>query len=431
MKATIIGGGIVGLSTAFYLNEEGWEVTVLERGDFSDGCSFGNMGYLSPSHFVPLAQPGVLSQGFFWLFDVKSPFYVRPELSWALIDWGWRFARACNPRHVARSTRAMVDLLLLSKHLTAQWQASGDMDFLYEGQGCINYFQTTKYEKSELETVRIGRDLGLDIEVFDRDRAQEIEPELHPDVRGGAWYKDDAHLHPNTLMRALPAVLEKRGVKILRNAQVLDLQKEKGKISRVTYESGGQLQHLDDSDLVVLAAGSWSRPFAQMAGEHLPLMPGKGYSMTVDVAHQPLRYPCILLEAKVALTPWPTRLRIGSTMEIGSVNDRILYPRVQGILEAVPRFFPGYAEDPAYRELADFEVLKQKLREKVWFGFRPLSADGLPYIGFAKKTSNLMIATGHAMLGLSMGAATGKLLAEMAAGRPTSIATEAFDLRRL
>jgi len=153
-----------------------------------------------------------------------------------------------------------------------------------------------------------------------------------------------------------------------------------------------------------------------MAGEYLPMMPGKGYSMTVDVPQQRLRYPCILLEAKVAITPWAKRLRIGSTMEIGAMNDKILFPRVQGILEAVPRFFPGYADDLVYRELADLEQLKAKLAEKVWFGYRPLSADGLPYIGFAKKTENLMIATGHAMLGLSLAAGTGKLVSEIVAG---------------
>jgi D-amino-acid dehydrogenase len=180
----------------------------------------------------------------------------------------------------------------------------------------------------------------------------------------------------------------------------------------------------------VLAAGSWSQPLAKMVGEYLPMMPGKGYSMTVEVPNQPLNYPCILLEAKVAITPWAKRLRIGSTMEIGAMNDKILFPRVQGILEAVPRFFPGYADDPAFRVLADFETLKAKMAEKIWFGYRPLSADGLPYIGFAKKTENLMIATGHAMLGLSMAAATGKLVSEMAGGKATSIEAGAFDPKR-
>jgi len=430
MKATIIGGGIIGLSAAFYLNDDGWDVTVLERGDLSDNCSFGNMGYLSPSHFVPLAAPGIVSQGILWMFRQKSPFYVRPSLHWDLIDWGWKFMRASNQRHVERSARPLVDLLFLSKNLTAAWQKSGLMNFEYTENGCIMYFQTAKKEQEELENARIAADLGLKAEVLDREQVQALEPDLRPDVRGGVWFKDDAHLHPNTLMRQLPALLEKRGVKIIRNAEVVGFQKENGKIKAVRYRGTNNEQLSTNSDLTVLAAGSWSPQLAKLAGEYLPLMPGKGYSMTVETPRQLLHYPCILLEAKVALTPWASRLRIGSTMEIGPVNDRILFPRVQGILEAVPKFLPGYSDDPAFRDLADLDKLKTNLREKVWFGFRPVSADGMPYIGFAKKTKNLLVATGHAMLGLSLGAGTGKLVAEMAGGKPASIDMEAFDPKR-
>ncbi len=433
MNAIIIGGGIIGLSTAYYLQQEGWEVSILDRSDGSEGCSFGNMGYLSPSHFAPLAQPGVISQGILWMFKQKSPFYVRPALSWGLMDWGMKFVRACNADHVSSSARPMAELLLLSRDLTAQWESSSELHFEYEPKGCINYFQTAKYEKGELENVRTGRELGLQIEILDRAQCQAMEPELPPDVRGGAWYKDDAMLYPNELMRQLYNHLEKRGVKIIRNAEVVDIQKDKGMISALRYRKTDSLtisETITKPDLVVLAAGSWSQPLAKMVGEYLPMMPGKGYSMTVDVPNQLLHYPCILLEAKVAITPWAKRLRIGSTMEIGAMNDKILFPRVQGILEAVPRFFPGYANDPAFQELADLKKLKEKIQEKVWFGYRPLSADGLPYIGFAKKTENLMIATGHAMLGLSMAAATGKLVSEMAGGKATSIGVESFDPKR-
>ncbi len=430
-KATIIGGGNIGLSAAYYLNEDGWDVTVLERGDLSDNCSFGNMGYLSPSHFVPLAQPGIVSQGVMWMFKQKSPFYVRPSLRWDLVDWGLKFMRASNPRHVERSARPLVDLLMLSKNLTAEWQTGGLMNFEYVENGCIMYYQTPKKEKEEQEIARKAEELGLKVEVISREQAQVLEPDLRPDVRGGVWFKDDAHLNPNALMRQLPALLEKRGVKILKNAEVIGFQKENGKITAVEYRAAKHQSPVNQSpDLVVLAAGSWSPQVAKMAGEYLPLMPGKGYSMTVETPRQMLRYPCILLEAKVALTPWAARLRIGSTMEIGQVNDRILFPRVQGILEAVPKFLPGYTDDPTFRELADLEKLKTHLREKIWFGFRPVSADGLPYIGFAKKTKNLLMATGHAMIGLSMGAGTGKLVAEMAGGKPLSINAEAFDPKR-
>jgi D-amino-acid dehydrogenase len=429
MQATIIGGGIIGLSTAYYLNQNGWEVTVLEKDDLSNNCSFGNMGYLSPSHFVPLAQPGIISQGIWWMFNVKSPFYVRPSLRWDLVDWGLKFMAASNAGHVARSAKPLVDLLMLSKNLTAEWSNSGLMSFEYAEDGCIMYYQTAKKEKEELENARMAEDLGLKVEIIDRNQAQQIEPDLRPEVSGGVWFKDDAHLHPNTLMRQLPQVLESKGVRIIRNAEVVGFQKSNKKISAVQYRVAGQ-NAVIHADLVVLAAGSWSPQVAKMAGEYLPLMPGKGYSTTINVARQRLRIPCILLEAKVALTPWANRLRIGSTMEIGPINDRILFPRVQGILEAVPKFFPGYLEDEDFKQLADLEQLKKRLYEQVWYGFRPVSADGMPYIGYAKKTDNLIMATGHAMLGLSMGAGTGKLVAELADGQASSIPLEAFDPRR-
>lgn len=431
MKATIIGGGIIGLSAALYLTDEGWDVTILERDHLTDNCSFGNMGYLSPSHFAPLAQPGVIRQGIAWMFDAKSPFYVRPELNIPLIDWGIKFFRACNAGNVARAVKPMVDLLLLSKTLTSDWQKLG-MDFQYTEKGCINYFQTEKYEHAERENVRMGTDLGLNIAMISREEAQLLEPELRPNVRGGAWYKDDAHLHPNTLMLQLQLLLAKRGVKFLKRTKVVGFDKINGKITTLRVQKpdiSNETQEIA-GDLVVLAAGAWSGTLAKMAGEYLPMMPGKGYSMTVDVAQQALRHPCILLEAKVAITPWEHRLRIGSTMEIGAINDQILYPRVRGILDAVPKFLPGYAQSPAFTTLSDEKSLKKELREKVWYGFRPLSADGLPYIGFAKHTSNLMMATGHAMLGLSMAAATGKLVAELATNKPTSIPVTVFNPKR-
>lgn len=429
MKATIIGGGIIGLSAAWYLHEAGWQVTVLERGDLRDNCSFGNMGYLSPSHFVPLAAPGMVEKGIAWMFNAKSPFYVRPSLSPALFRWGWRFMRSSSAAHVARSARPLVDLLLLSRDLFARWADAGDMDFQMERKGCIMFYKTSRTEHEELDNARMAEKLGLKVEVLDAEAARAIEPDLQPDVRGGVWFKDDAHLYPNALMQQLPALLEKRGVRIVRQAEVTGFEKKNGKITGIRYQSGqgAEQEGIAEQDLVVLAAGSWSPKIAGMAGESMLLMPGKGYSTTLDQPVKTLRHPCILLEAKVALTPWAGRLRIGSTMEIGAVNDRILFPRVKGLLEAVPRYLPGYQDDPQFRKLTDWADLNNKLREKVWFGFRPVSADGMPYIGFAKNTPNLIIATGHAMLGLSLGAGTGKVVAELASGQATSVPMEAFD----
>jgi D-amino-acid dehydrogenase len=425
MKITVIGAGIIGLSTAYYLQKDGHEVTVLEKGDLSDNCSFGNMGYLSPSHIAPLASPGIMAQGFLWMFDRKSPFYVRPELSRDLIDWGLKFWSNCTQANVDKGMKPMGELLLFSKSLFEEWSNSGEMQFELENKGCIMWYQTEKKRKGELEVAKSSEQLGMITEILDGEQAMAMEPHVRPKVLGGVWYKDDAHLYPNALMQQLPKVLEKNGVKIHINTTVTGFERQNGQINAVLADD----MHYE-CDMVVLAAGSWSPLIAKLTGEYLPLMPGKGYSMTVDNPTKQLNYPCIFLEPKVALTPWKNRLRIGSTMDIGAINDEILFPRVQGILEAVPKFMPGYLEDPVFNELADLTKLKANLREKVWFGFRPVSPDGLPYIGFAKNHKNLMMATGHAMLGLSMGAGTGKLIAEMVGGRKTSIDVAAFRVDR-
>ncbi|TNE52012.1 MAG: FAD-dependent oxidoreductase [Bacteroidetes bacterium] len=431
MKALVIGGGIIGLSSAYYLQKDGWQVTLLEKGDLTDNCSFGNMGYISPSHFIPLAAPGMVEQGIFWMFDRKSPFYIRPQLRWDMLRWGLQFIRSSTPAHVERAARPMVDLLLLSKQLFREWAAEHEMEFGLTERGCLMYYQTDKYEKQELETARKAEQLGLQVELLGREQLQTIEPDLRPDVRGGVLFKDDAHVDPNALMQQLPGLLERKGVRILRNTTVTDFGRRDGEIRTVRYSTAGTAASGElEPDLVVLAAGAWSPKLAKLAGDSMLLMPGKGYSMTLERPVKKLHYPCILLEAKVALTPWPGRLRIGSTMEIGSINNRILLSRVQGILEAVPRFFPGIQDDPGFRELADMGQLRNQAREQVWFGFRPVSADGLPYIGFSRNNSNLLLATGHAMLGMSLGPATGKLVAELAGNKSTSVPAAAFDPNR-
>jgi len=410
MKAVIAGGGIIGLSTAFYLNESGWEVTVVDQGDLTDNCSYGNMGMIVPSHFVPLAAPGMVSKGIRWMLDSRSPFYVRPSLSPALIGWGLKFIKSANKDHVSRSARSLKDLNLLSRQLYEEWSAWPGFDFALENKGIIMYYRSEKTAEEEVHLAGQAREMGLDAVVLNKDELQKLEPDALPDVLGGVHYRCDAHLYPNKLMEQLKAVLATRGTHFITGTCVTGFIKEKERITSVKT-SGGELK----ADIVVMANGSWLPRLATMAGLSIPLMPGKGYSITQKSPQTLLNIPAILCEARVAITPMGGQMRYGGTMEIGSItNNQVNMKRVQGIIRSVPSYFQN------------LKVAMPKKNE-VWYGFRPCSPDGLPYIGRSPEIGNLYIGGGHAMMGLSLGPATGKVIAELVNGHTPSVDLSLFQ----
>lgn len=424
MHVVIIGGGIAGLSTAWFLNEQGVEVTVVDKSDLQDNTSHGNAGLLALSHFIPLAAPGTLGKGIRWMFNSRSPFSIRPHLDPMVIQWGLRFQQASNRAHEERSAVPMKDLLFFNKKILQDWQKS--LDFQLECNGCAMYYRSAKAEKEELEVAEKAEALGYKISRLSQSEIQTMEPHFKPDVLGAILYEDDAHLYPNALMQGLLTTLKSRGVRILTESTVQSFEKSEGKIHSVRLDSGEELR----ADVFVLAAGAWSPALAKLAGERMFLMPGKGYSMTMPTEGRQMNYPCILVEDKVAITPWANRIRIGNTMEIGPINSRIYKGRVQGMLESVTRYLPEMGNYPAYQSMLNLAHSKEAHPAGIWFGFRPVSHDGLPYIGWAKQTKNLLINTGHGMLGISMGAGSGKLIAEMALGQTESLDTAVFDPKR-
>ncbi|ULQ51512.1 NAD(P)/FAD-dependent oxidoreductase [Flavihumibacter fluvii] len=412
MKAVIIGGGIIGLCSAYYLSEAGYEVTVIDRSDLSDNCSYGNLGMIVPSHFVPLAAPGIISQGIRWMFDEKSPFYVKPSLSWNLVSWGLKFKQSATASKVEKAGPYLRDINLLSRSLYESLKALPRFDFSYERKGILMYFRDHKTAEEEIHLAEKARKMGLDVDTLSKDQAQLLEPGIKLDVLGAIHYKCDAHLYPNKLNRQLSALLIARGVTILTGKSVKNIQRHNGRISAV--ELGDQSV---GGDVFVFAAGSWLGELMHLCGQRIPIMPGKGYSFTIDQPRQSLNIPAILCEARVAITPMAGKMRYGGTMELGPVNNTVNMTRVQGIVESIPAYFP------------DLQLAMPEKKD-VWYGFRPCSPDGLPYIGYAKSLDNLIVAGGHAMMGLSLGPATGKLVAELASHQKTSVAIEAFDPNR-
>lgn len=420
MKVIIIGGGIIGLSSAFYLQKSGWDVSVIDKGDFSDNCSYGNCGYICPSHFIPLATPGIVKQGFKWMWNSKSPFYVQPRLDWNLINWGLKFVRSATKDHVAAAAIPLRDIAILSKKEYESWLSTPAFDFAYERKGLLEIFQTDAGGEHARHTLEKAHQLGLtDTQLLSKDELQAMEPQTRINGRGAILFNCDAHCYPDKLMQNLITCLKKKGVKLIANEEVVGFERQGKKISKViTANSINGNKGSFDADEVVIATGSWGRQTAKLLDVKIPLMPGRGYSVTLENSPYKVNYPAVMIEGRAAITPMDgNKIRFGGTMEITSHKTPPRMNRVQGILDAVKRFYP------------DFDVPLPP-KEKIWYGYRPCSADGLPYIGRIKKYDNLTVATGHSMLGLSLGAGTGKLVGEVINNETISMDITPFSAER-
>ena len=413
-KVIVIGGGIIGLSSAFYLRRSGWDVTVLDKGDFTDNCSYGNCGYICPSHFIPLATPGIVKQGLKWMWNSKSPFYVQPRFDWNLVNWGLKFIRSATKNHVETAAVPLRDIAIISQKEYESWLSLPGFDFAYEHKGLLEIYQTPVGGEHAKHTVEKAHDLGLtDTKLLSREELQALEPHTRINGMGAIHFNCDAHCYPNKLMQQLIAYLKKEGVQLIPQQEVIKFERADGKINKVVTSADAFEQ-----DEVVIATGSWGRETARLLGTRIPMMPGRGYSVTLEDSPYKVNYPAVLLEGRAAITPMDgNKIRFGGTMEITSHKTPPRMNRVQGILDAVKRFYP------------DFDVPLPP-KEKIWYGYRPCSADGLPYIGRIKKYSNVTVATGHSMLGLSLGAGTGMLVNEIINDQPLSMDIKPFAVER-
>jgi len=409
---TIIGGGIIGLCSAYYLQKEGYEIRVIERGDITDGCSFGNMGYISPSHFVPLASPGIISQGLKWMFSPTSPFYIKPRIDLDLMQWGYHFWKSSTAETVKKNSPHLNDILQLSRQLMDGLRSDiGDV-FEMETIGCLMMCKQQKTLDHEFHIADDAEKFGLKVERLNRAAVQKLEPDVEIDVAGAVLFKDDCHLHPGKMMIAIKNYLQNKGVQFQLNTTVTGFEKTNSKISSIITDKGSF-----DCGEIILAAGSWLPVVAKMMGIKLLLQPGKGYSHTYEHVEKNIKYPAILVDGRCAITPWGHQLRIGGTMEISGINDKVLVKRMQGIYDSAKDFYPGLK--------IDFPAV-----DKIWSGLRPVTPDGLPYIDRATGIENVVIAGGHAMLGISQGTGTGKIVSEIINHKTSKIDISAFKADR-
>jgi D-amino-acid dehydrogenase len=413
MEVLIIGGGIIGLSSAFYLQQAGYAVTVIDRTDMLRGCSYGNAGYICPSHFVPLATPGIVRQGLKWMLNPKSPFYIRPRLSSGMISWGWQFMKSATRAHVERSAVPLRDIALLSKRLYEEWAQIPGLAFSYDPQGMLELFNTEENAHHAEHAVKDALALGIEARLIDKATLRQMEPDTEINALGAVYFPGDAQLYPDQLMQSLHTYLRSKGVQFRGNEEVTGFITDANRVKGVKTTAG-----VYAADHIVVAAGVWSRELARELQLSIPMVGGRGYSITLEDAPYKVRRSIILSEARVAISPMNgNKIRFGGTMEITGLNAAPRMQRVAGILESVKRYFPAYD-------------IPLPPADQVWYGYRPCSADGLPHIGTMERYPNVTVATGHSMLGISLGAATGKLVGELVTKAPTSMDISPFKVER-
>ncbi len=413
MKPTIIiGGGIVGLFTAYFLQKEGIEVSIIDRTDLKDNCSTGNAGMIVPSHIIPLAAPGMIAKGISWMFSSKSPFYIHPRFDYKLVQWSLLFFKSANHKQVEMAIPFLKNISLLSKSLYLQFRDEHpEATLAFQEKGLMMVYQTDAVEKEEVEFAHLARKHGLEAEILSPTDIQKIEPNLEVKAKGAVLFPGDAHLDPGALYSFLRKYLEEKGVQFHTETEVLGFEKSAGKVASVLTDKGKI-----EAEKILLCGGSWSGELAKKLGFSLPMMGGKGYSFLQK--NQPeIRQASILTEMKVAVSPYGNKIRFGGTMEIAGTNQKIEMKRVQGIFESINRYYP------------DFQAQFPKETE-IWKGLRPCSPDGLPYIGLAPGYSNVLVGSGHSMMGISMAPATGKLLAELHQQKEPTMEISGFEVGR-
>ena len=398
----IIGGGVIGLCTAYYAAKRGHRITLIERlSSDRDGCSFGNAGMVVPSHFIPLAAPGAVGMALKWMWNPESPLYIRPRLDADLISWGWKFMRASTHAHVRHSAPLIRDLSFASR---ACFEEMAEMlDFGLEKRGLLMLCKTQHALDEEAKTAAMANKLGVPAQVLDAKATAALEPGVRMDIAGSVYFPKDCHLSPNRLMAALQAELTRMGVTFSNETEVIGWRTSNRRIEAVRTNRGDF-----NADEYVLCGGSWSPTIACDLRVRLPMQAGKGYSLTLTKPRQLPQISSIFCEARVAVTPMGESLRFGGTMEIAGLSEAVNPRRVSGIIKSVPRYFPDFTPE-------DFAGIRP------WSGLRPCSPDGLPYVGRFAAYDNLSTATGHAMMGLSLGPITGRLMAEVLSGEAPTI----------
>jgi D-amino-acid dehydrogenase len=391
VRVVVIGGGVIGLTTAYELAREGVEVVVLDARATGLGASAVNAGWFVPAEAMPVPGPEMVGRTLRWMLRRDSPVYIRPSLDPGFVRFMLGMWRRSNARDQRAGFEAHLRLAADTAEVLDAYRADG-IDFEMRAAGLLMVFTDAENLHHHQANLDLVRRFDLDPQVLVEDDVRAHEPLLSDRVRGGIFFPRERHLDPRALVQGLHARLLELGVKIAEHSPVTGVRRTAGAVTAVVTEAGPV-----EGDAFVLAAGAWTGRVSAVLGHRLPVRPGKGYS--IDVPAVGLRSATNLSDAKVALTPFGDRLRLAGTMEFAGLDERVNDLRVQAILRA-----PG-----AY--LRGWQPPSGPLRPRA--GMRPMTPDGLPAIGRLPGTTNTYVSTGHGMLGVTLAAGSARALTEL------------------
>lgn len=397
-RAVVIGAGAIGVAAAYYLQRSGWQVTLVDRADVGQGCSYANACLIVPSHAHPIPGPGVILQALRWMVRRDSPLYVKPRIDRHLFQWLWEFRRHCSAEAAERGFQALLALSRASLALFEELSQGAGVSFLYERKGLLNVYLSEAGLAGAREEQHRLEQAGFRVHLLSGREAHALEPALSSRIQGALFIEGEAHGDCFEYVRALARELEKRGAMLLRYRPVTRIVTRAGRVTEVVVESPREEL---PSDLVVLATGAWAPELAKFLGIRLPLQPAKGYSCTIDSYAGAPQLPALVHEKRIAITPLGSRLRFGGTLELAGHDLSLNQTRYRAVIRGA-------------REMLGDRL--QLRNEEPWCGLRPVTPDGLPIIDRVPGIDGLIVATGHGMLGFTQSPATGKLVAELAGG---------------
>lgn len=407
----IIGGGSIGLNSAYHLLKSERKVTILDQKKIAAGSSSGNAGHIVPSHIVPLAAPGMIGTSLKWLLNpATSPFSMRVSLDPAYLAWLIQFALACSAANVEHAIPPLKSLGLLSAGNFTELIARENFNCSYQQTGLLFLYKTAEAFEGGKHEAEVLHQNNMPAEILEREAVHKREPAALPDVIGGVHFTGDASLNPASFLAQLAGRVRELGAEVHEDSPVTALESANGRITQVRTDG-----EAFEPDQVVLAAGAWSPGVARGLGINVPIQPAKGYSLTMKATQSMPSQALILGERRVAVTPMGDLLRFTGRLELSPLDTTVSQKQIDGIERAVREYIR----------------VDEKLEiQETWAGLRPTTPDGLPIIGFSPRHANLLVAGGHAMLGLSLGPGTGQLVAEIANGQKPSFDISAFKAER-